>query len=435
MYWRGDGVQQDNNMAIRWFSRGVELNDPNSLIGLGLMLLKGDGIEKDVDKGFRYLKKAADLENSDAQTHMGLFLLKKRDYAAATKYFSQAVQKGHILAMYHLAEMYRSGVGGEQNCEMASLLFKIVTEKGLEWIDPLFTEAYRSLANGNPDLALLLYVMAAEKGFEVAQSNVAWMIDSAQIYNSSVHPNLNQLALINWNRAANQGVVEARLKMGDYYFYGIGVPVNFEKAASYYQIAADEKSSMALWNLAWMHENGFGVAKDYHLSKRFYERVLEKLPEAWLPVTLSLFKLKTRNFYEFARSLLISEAPPRPLSATPAKPQPPVKVESDTGQNAIKEDEFPQLSDPAEEDDDWDWNQLKRPTRKKQGWFRQIFADDSDEETTESFIILGLCLIVGYLVYMRQLRFGNPRFWNPNQRNNLNNNENNPANNNIPGNN
>jgi TPR repeat protein len=77
-----------------------------------------------------------------------------------------------------------------------------------------------------------------------------------------IDPFRERLALIYWTRSANQGNVDSRVKMGDYYFKGFGTEVNYEKAAACYQVAAEvELSAMAMWNLGWMHENGIGVAK------------------------------------------------------------------------------------------------------------------------------------------------------------------------------
>lgn len=73
---------------------------------------------------------------------------------------------------------------------------------------------------------------------------------------------LLEMALIYWTRSANQGDVDARVKMGDYYYMGIGTEQDYKKATACYQIAAEsESSAMAMWNLGWMHENGVGVAK------------------------------------------------------------------------------------------------------------------------------------------------------------------------------
>src|SRR4051812_31680965 len=80
-------------------------------------------------------------------------------------------------------------------------------------------------------------------------------------------PIWDEVALIYWTRAANQHNVDARIKMGDYYYRGLGTPVNHEKAAACYQVAVDiNHSPLAMWNLGWMHENGIGVTRDFHLA-------------------------------------------------------------------------------------------------------------------------------------------------------------------------
>lgn len=74
-----------------------------------------------------------------------------------------------------------------------------------------------------------------------------------------------RLALTQWTRAATQRNVDALVRVGDYYYHGLGVPeedeaTRLEKAAMYYQSAADtQMSALAMWNLGWMYENGIGV--------------------------------------------------------------------------------------------------------------------------------------------------------------------------------
>ena len=46
-------------------------------------------------------------------------------------------------------------------------------------------------------------------------------------------------------------------------------PSRYERAAGYYQTAADtQTSAMAYWNLGYMYENALGVPRDWHLAKR-----------------------------------------------------------------------------------------------------------------------------------------------------------------------
>lgn len=46
MYWRGEGVEQDEEMAYKWFELGSKLNDPIALNGLGMMYLNGIVVPK-----------------------------------------------------------------------------------------------------------------------------------------------------------------------------------------------------------------------------------------------------------------------------------------------------------------------------------------------------------------------------------------------------
>ncbi len=75
-----------------------------------------------------------------------------------------------------------------------------------------------------------------------------------------------KLALTQWIRSAGQRNIDALVKVGDYYYHGLGVsedePSRLKKAAEYYQSAADTQlSALAMWNLGWMYENGVGVVQ------------------------------------------------------------------------------------------------------------------------------------------------------------------------------
>jgi SEL1 protein len=54
-------------------------------------------------------------------------------------------------------------------------LLKTVAERG-EWAS-ILKEAYTDYQNGFDRKSLILYLQAAEEGFEVAQSNAAWLLE------------------------------------------------------------------------------------------------------------------------------------------------------------------------------------------------------------------------------------------------------------------
>lgn len=82
------------------------------------------------------------------------------------------------------------------------------------------------------------------------------------------------------------------MKLGDYYYYGLGTPVDYETAAVHYRLASDQQhNAQAMFNLGYMHEQGLGMAKDIHLAKRCYDLAAETSADAKVPVALALLKL------------------------------------------------------------------------------------------------------------------------------------------------
>lgn len=54
--------------------------------------------------------------------------------------------------------------------------YKMMVERG-DWLYSTFDEAYNAYMRDDYESAALYYMLAAEKGFELAQSNVAWLLD------------------------------------------------------------------------------------------------------------------------------------------------------------------------------------------------------------------------------------------------------------------
>ncbi|KAJ3295017.1 ERAD-associated protein [Rhizoclosmatium sp. JEL0117] len=393
MYWRGEGVSPDPETARQWFERGEELGNGMSLNGLGMMVLEGvAGFEKDKSKALQYFTNAIQKDYPEAYVSLAELTLQIGSpdaLASSLKFFSQAAQKppASPLTLYRLAEFHEKGLGGTpKNCATALGFYKSLVEKA-DWHDKSLLRAFEHTERDTPadwESAFILYLFAAERGIEVAQTNAAWMIDSGYVGGVTlntetvgdgpaagevkekdpsdpivggaleVHANdLYEVALVLWNRAANQGNVDARVKMGDYHYYGIGLKAfeameaeaikvageeevkkeeenggkaaydltgfagslkklampylskqnavlsepRFDKAALYYQVAADEASALAQWNIGYMHENGLGVAKDYPLAKRMYDMSLATNPEAYLAVHLALTQLSIKTFF------------------------------------------------------------------------------------------------------------------------------------------
>ncbi|GAA6059101.1 hypothetical protein JCM10212_002072 [Sporobolomyces blumeae] len=351
MYLRGEGVHVNYAKAFLWFKRGSSQGDRESNNGLGIMYRDGLGVERNLKTAIMHFHAAAQQDLADAQVNLGKYHFALGDTVVATTFFEAAIrsdglrQPDTFQAYYYLAEIASRSSNpvpaSSDNCPVAVSFYKHVAERG-DWDHEVWFEAERARERGDLRTALLGYWMMAERGYEVAQNNVAWILDRDKsrirvpfLDSPAVGSNeTDRLALTYWTRSAAQDNVDALVKLGDYYFKGLGTGARgahdgvapqpqYEKAATFYQSAATSRlSAMAMWNLGWMHETGRGVPQDFHLAKRYLDSALETSPNAYFPSTLSLISLYARALYHVVFSpsdemnaLSLFGRDPDPLSA------------------------------------------------------------------------------------------------------------------------
>lgn len=314
----GDHVKQDNLTAIKYFKLAAEKGNPIGQAGMGIVHFYGSGVERDYQKALKYFQLSADQGYVEGHFMLGIMYFYgygvRKDYKNAVKYFNLAAQLGHVLGYYNLAQMHATGTGVIRSCSTATELYKNVAERGT--LSNFFSESYNAYKENDFDKSLIKYTFLAELGYEVAQSNAAYILDQLPTRLFSKIDSFKR-ALINWNRAATQGYHVARLKLGDYYFYGKGTQVDYQQAASHYKYASEvSQNPQAMFNLAYMHENGLGLRKDMHLAKRFYDMASETSADAHVPVALALFKLSLMFYFDgwFAKYGFVSDLLKNPSS-------------------------------------------------------------------------------------------------------------------------
>ncbi|XP_030369762.1 protein sel-1 homolog 1 [Scaptodrosophila lebanonensis] len=288
-------IKADKDTAFKYFTKAAEMGDPVGQSGLGLMYLKGLGVPKDSIKALSYFTQAADQGWVDGQLQLGNMYFTgngvKTDYKLALKYFNLASQSGHVLAYYNLGIMHAYGMGMLRSCPAAVEFFKNVAERG-RWSARMM-HAYSDYKQNRIDEAYMQYALMAEVGYEVAQSNAAFLLDREEVHVfNDRHEDLIR-AFYYWKRAAGQGYSAAQVKLGDYYYYGWGTNTDFETAAALYRKASEQQyNAQAMFNLGYMHEQGLGMKKDWHLAKRLYDLAAETNSDAKVPVAMALFKLQ-----------------------------------------------------------------------------------------------------------------------------------------------
>ncbi|CAH2057258.1 unnamed protein product [Thlaspi arvense] len=218
-----------------------------------------------------YFEKAAENDEAGGHYNLGVMYLKgigvKRDVQLARKYFIEAFNAGQPKAFYQLGKMFHTGVGLKKNLFMATVLYKLVAERG-PW-SSLSRWALESYLKGNVGKASFLYSRMAELGYEVAQSNAAWILDkyrersmcmgeSGFCTDAERHQRAHSL----WWQASEQGNEHAALLIGDAYYYGRGTEIDYDRAAEAYMHAKSQSNAQAMFNLGTC----MNMVKDFHLT-------------------------------------------------------------------------------------------------------------------------------------------------------------------------
>ncbi|KAH7064500.1 hypothetical protein BKA62DRAFT_763445 [Auriculariales sp. MPI-PUGE-AT-0066] len=456
MYLRGEGVRQDARAARMWFERGADAGNAECANGLGIIWRDG----------------LVDGEHAEAQTNLGKYFLARGELVYALGYFEAALKNGSPFEAYYYiarmnaanayaAEQQQPGRGGTVGgaCSIAVSFYKHAAERGTWRGDNLQGEAEQlwfreAAAPPDRDGALLRWWLAAERGFESAQNNLAYVLDQdrdslrATPFSTPVANASARTALAYWIRSSAQRNIDALVKVGDYYYHGLGVSgdepehLRWEKAAGYYLTAVETHvSALAMWNLGWMYENGRGVTQDYHLAKRYYDMALETNSEAAFPVWLSLVKLQARSLWyqltggsekaltlslwddedadgwqfskakdELVRRLrgerVAAQAANANAEADPAVGEAGQPEDGDLEQPRAQPDEDPiqwardrrnrdaeAAGDEYGGDDYWDGS----PARQR----RRAEAEEDEDDIQETVILLVLCAVVTGLIWMR----------------------------------
>jgi TPR repeat protein len=220
------------------------------------------------------------------------------DINQAIAAFAASSKLGNLLAGYNLAVLHLQGAVGEAKgsksaCRAAVSQLKRVAERG--WAT--LTHAAEQFGAGEYELSLFNHMRAAEYGYEIGQSNAAWMLLEGYGYPTGSEFG-GSVAVTLLSRAAEQGNSAALVRVGDSFWYGNGVSRDWARAARVYTEAARHRVPQAIFNLAYMHQHGAGVTKDLHLAKRYYDRVSEVSQESQAVANIALIGLRLQTWWE-----------------------------------------------------------------------------------------------------------------------------------------
>ena len=114
----------------------AEEGDAKSQLRLGVAYLKGQGVEADSTLAVKWIQRAAEQGYADAQYALGAMYNAGRgalqSFPLAVKWFEKAAQQNHAEAQYSLGMMYRSGQGVPVDKSKAYIWFNLSAAQGHE---------------------------------------------------------------------------------------------------------------------------------------------------------------------------------------------------------------------------------------------------------------------------------------------------------------
>nr|XP_047902779.1 protein sel-1 homolog 3 [Anser cygnoides] len=302
LFWGQQGVAKNPEAAIEWYAKGAtETEDPVLIYDYAIVLFKGQGVKKNTKLALELMKKAAakglpqavnglgwyyhnfkrdyrkaakqwliaeELGNPDASYNLGVLYLDgiypgvpSRNQTVAAHYFYKAAQGGHIEGTLRCSLYYITGNMEDfpRDPEKAVIWAKHIAEKN-GYLGHVIRKALNAYLELSWHEALLHYVLAAETGIEVSQSNLAHLCEE--------RPDLARKYLATdcvwryYNFSASQinAPSFAYLKMGDFYYYGYqNQSKDLELSVRMYAQAALEGDSQGFFNLALLIEEGNSI--------------------------------------------------------------------------------------------------------------------------------------------------------------------------------
>lgn len=158
-------------------------------------------------------------------------------------------------------------------------MHKIAQEE--RWIKR-WEDAVHAIESGDAEGAIYMLKALARDGITQAMAEIG------VIYETGLGPIKEDMdKAIEWyTKAADAGDVEGMLAIARLHLTGIGLPVDYTVARQHYEDIINEfENRRALFGLGWIYHKGLGVPVDLNKAESFYKRSYEAghlLAPKWL---------------------------------------------------------------------------------------------------------------------------------------------------------
>lgn len=243
----------DYNKAIEYLEQAANLGNKEAMMKIANCYYNGWGVEYNVYEAYKWFEQLANLDDDSACYALGNICsnsIEEPDYSEAVHWYFEAINLGNIPAYYQLGHCYEYGLGVEVDNETA--------------------QEY--------------YLEAALAGYENAReaidSDFVYQKGYALYWKSKYKEAIKYLQL-----AADLENVEANDLLGDCYYWGRGVEVDYPTSYEYYLFAAENGHARDQYDVGYALQYGKGIAKNITEAVYWYKQSAEqgcKYGQFWL---------------------------------------------------------------------------------------------------------------------------------------------------------
>jgi TPR repeat protein len=299
-----DESGENDRIAVSYFQKAVELGNPNAMFRLWIYMSEGrGGLQSDIQKEVDLLKQAAEKKEYKAAYNLGLLYEDGCDglpqnIELSIKYIQLAADNGLLAAINKLGELYLFGEVVPVNYKKAVSYFWAASKGGYGrasyWLGRLHTDGVGGLEK-DTQKAISYYEQAIEQGYENAakwleqlrenlvDENVSKVIIPKEKSDDDIFKEAEQAlekaeykkAYAYFSYLADKNHAEAFNKLGDMYFYGLGVTIDKIQSLEYYKQAAALKSPYGYFNMAFLYLNGPEDIQDIKLALKYFKEAAQ----------------------------------------------------------------------------------------------------------------------------------------------------------------
>ena len=258
---------KDKKKAFFWYESAAQKEHINAMVDVAAFYLFGYEVDRNIDEAVKWYKKAAKLNSPLAYHNLGYLCFQDSElHDTAIDYFKKATELGYAESAYMLGIMFLYGYGTEKNPKEALDCFVSSFDLGKH-------HTCRALGD-------LYFQGAFNDGKQNIDKAIEWYL-----------------------RGVDKQVLPCIEVLGDCYYFGFGIDIDYELAFDFYKTAAEKGSANAAFMLGSMYSNGQSVKKNYREALK------------WMLVAKNLKHPKAAHFVEMLTDLVNSNGPAAGISA------------------------------------------------------------------------------------------------------------------------